>query len=309
MSGRLSPDFERTLRRYVLGGLDEPLRIELEETLVSDPGAFEALGVVEDELVEEYLDGALDVSERAALERSFLTSAAREARLRFAQALRDRTRRGAAGEASRSAAIPASRSTRAHPAWLAVAAALAFSLAGNVWLATRGVRPEGVPLPAAAEAGSPVAAAPTPVPGDSGALAREQAARTRAESNAARLELELARARSSVVTLALSAGRLRAAGDSARITLGAGAVAVRLRLELASAEYASYRAALVDQDGGEIWTATRLEPVREGDDSVVNLVLPAGLLPPGDYEIALSGSQGGGEPVPAGRYAFRVAGR
>ena len=49
---RLTPDFERTLRRYVLGDLEEDVRPELEELLVTDSDAFEALGVIEDELIE-----------------------------------------------------------------------------------------------------------------------------------------------------------------------------------------------------------------------------------------------------------------
>jgi len=311
VSSRLSPGFERRLRRYVLGELDEPLRAELEETLVSDPDAFEALGVIEDELVEEYLDGALDAAERGAFERGFLTSDRRESRLRFARELRERARDAAAGPALRSEATPAAGSTRPRPAWLALAAALAFSLVGNIWLATRPAEPDvpRQPLPAA-EARSPVAAAPAPAPGDSAAdIARERTARVQAELHAARLERELARARSSVVTLALAAGRLRSAGDAARISLPAEAVAVRLRLELASAAYSSYRAALVDQDGNEVWTASRLEAKRQGGDPVVVLVLPATLLPAGDYEVALSGSQRGGEPELVATYAFRVTGR
>jgi anti-sigma factor RsiW len=71
---RLTPDFERTLKAYVLGNLDEDLRVELEELLVTDPDAFEALGVIEDELVEEYLDGTGSPSERRSFEERYLAS-------------------------------------------------------------------------------------------------------------------------------------------------------------------------------------------------------------------------------------------
>jgi hypothetical protein len=130
---RLTPELEATLRRYVTGGLDEALRGELEERLVTEPPVFEALGVVEDELVEEYLDGLGTPAERQAFEQGFLTSPRRVERLRFAKALRARA--GVLGDRrgrERGASDP-----RRRVAWIGLAAALLLSLSGNLWQAMR----------------------------------------------------------------------------------------------------------------------------------------------------------------------------
>ena len=137
---RLTPELEATLRRYVLGGLDEGGRSELEEQLVTEPDVFEALGVVEDELIEEYLDGTGTDLDRGAFEREFLTSSQRQARLRLAKSLRKHASRGMAAAPARPQ--PVSGAGRWQPAWLALAAALVVSLAGNVWLVSRPEAPQ-----------------------------------------------------------------------------------------------------------------------------------------------------------------------
>src|SRR5262249_9204823 len=87
---RLTPDIERTLRRYALGGLEEELRPELEELLITDSDAFEALGVIEDELIEDYLEETGSPAERRSLERHLLSRPDGLRRLRLARALRER---------------------------------------------------------------------------------------------------------------------------------------------------------------------------------------------------------------------------
>jgi hypothetical protein len=140
-NSRLTPELEATLRRYALGGLPEGARSELEQQLVTDPDVFETLGVVEDDLIEEYLDGTSTELDRGAFERHFLTSPVRVARLRFARALRTHAARGMAAEPARPQPATAVRVARWQPAWLGLAAALAASLAGNVWLANRSAQP------------------------------------------------------------------------------------------------------------------------------------------------------------------------
>jgi hypothetical protein len=310
VSARLTPDFERTLRRYVLGQLDEPLQAELEEMLVSDQDGFEALGVVEDELVEGYLDGSLSEAERVAFERHFLTSPKREGRLSFARALRGQSAGGAAGRFARPVRVFGI--ARPQTAWIGLAAVLAVSLAGNVWLVSRTAGPAGglESPPAGPPAPTPVAAARGPELAELGAaLAREQAARAGSDARAARLESELTRARAGIVSYALAAGRLRSTGESARLTLPREAVAVRLRLELAAADHPSYRAEIFDQEGELVWAASKLISDEDEGEAAVVLVLPAGLLAAGDYEVSLSGAPAGSAPEVVGTYAFGVAKR
>lgn len=290
MNARLTPDLERTLRSYVLGGLDEAVRPELEELLITDPDAFEALGVVEDELLEEYLDGGGTEADRLAFERHFLTSPQRAARLRFASALRARASLGMAAEPPRPQR-PTVRPVRWQPAWIGLAAALAASLAGNLWLASRDLSPT--------QAVSPRSPTPAMAPiGDS--------ERSRAEVRATAPDETSRRSHVGIVTFALSAGALRAGGVTRRVTVPAGAV-VRLRLELAGDDYALYRAALLDAEGDEVWAASKLKAEAEAGRAAVVLVLPAGLLPRGDYQLKLSGLAERGALEAVGSYAFRVS--
>jgi cell division protein FtsB len=87
---RVARHLDATLKRYVLGELDEQPRLEFEERLVVDPELFELLGPTEDELVEEYLEDVLSPAERARFERHFLTNEDRRWHLEFVQLLKDR---------------------------------------------------------------------------------------------------------------------------------------------------------------------------------------------------------------------------
>src|SRR5262245_22433148 len=89
-SARLASELEADLRRYVLGGLEDGPRLAIEERLVTDPDAFDALGIVEDELIEAYLDGSAPVADRRAFERHFLARPEGPQRLQLARALQAR---------------------------------------------------------------------------------------------------------------------------------------------------------------------------------------------------------------------------
>ena len=267
---RLTPELEGTLRRYVRGDLDETLRLELEELLLNDPEAFEALGVVEDELMEEYLDGGGSARERKAFEEHFASSPERRRRLSFARALRARATGEAAPPVVDAPPEPVERPTAGRrpswlealagllrprqwqPAWAAVAAVLAISLAGNVWQASRrAVPPE-------------------------------------------------------TATVELAADLLRAEGTLPRVSVPAGATGVRLLLELSGEDYPRYRAALLDEEGNELWVAPRLQAETARGRTSIALVVPAALLPRGDYQVKLFGITPSGEPEQLSSSPFRV---
>ncbi|MDD1633238.1 MAG: hypothetical protein LUP91_13670 [Methylococcaceae bacterium] len=327
---RLTPDFERTLRRYVLGDLDEGLRVELEELLLTDPEAFEALGVIEDELLEEYLEGAGAASERRRLEERFLTTPERRRRLSLVRALKERANpdqhprvealpaRANAVAVQPAAWRPAWIETLAEwlrparqPAWVAVAAALAVSVVGNVWLLSRDQAqgPARTPAPPTEER--------TGLGLEEGLAAqnralqarldREQRDRAAAEARATALETRLGRPRTSVTTFALAAGLLRGQGSLPRVSVPADAELVRLRLELPEDGYPLYRAALHDPDGAEIWAASRLRAVGGHGQAAVVLAVPSELLPRGDYQVKLSGLRDGAELEALATYPFRVS--
>jgi hypothetical protein len=302
------------MRRYVLGDLEEGLRVELEELLITDPEAFEMLGAIEDELIEEYLDETSLPEERRRLEQRLLSSPQGMSRLRFARALKTRA---SARRIRPPAPVPRARGWFARPgewqgAWLGLAAALAISLLGNAWLASRYRRQ----AQNAADSSAPVPSGPVvssaPPLAQTGAerehaaarLEAEQRERAKAEARLALLEQKLRSPAPRIATFALAAGLLRGEGSLPRVTVPADAVLVGLRLELSGDDYPRYRAALLDANGDEIWTASKLKA--EGKPGSVILLLPIALLPRGDYQVKLSGVSQGGEPEAVGTYAFRV---
>jgi hypothetical protein len=240
---RLTPDFEQTLRRYVLGELEERLRLELEELLLTDTDAFEALGVIEDELIEKYMEGSGTAEDRRAFEQSFLDSPERQRRLDFARALRARASR------------KGPRMSSVRPlAWIGLAAVLVVSVGTTVLMRSSG--PERLP---------PVA------------------------------------------SYDLAGGLIRAGGSLPRVVVPAGAVVVDLRVELPSNDYPAYKAAVLDEDGKEVWSASKLAANEQGGAVAIVLPVASTLLPPGDYQAKLSGLPASGEPEALGSYPFRVA--
>jgi hypothetical protein len=309
---RLTPDVERTMRRYVLGDLEEIVRSELEELLITDPDTFEALGIVEDELVEEYLEETGSPAERRSFERGFLSSPEGQRRLLFARALRSR----ASMPALRLDPVPAtSRIDRPQawgwrPAWVGLAATLAISVVGNVWQATRHPTQEATaqgPAPFPPSSVTPVAEVNIEARELKASLAREQRERALAEARAQTLEKQLQGSRAPMVAFTLAAGLLRGAGSVLRVTVPKDVVVVQLRLELPGDDYPLYRAALLDANGDEIWAASRIRAEGAPGSPVAVVWLPSVLLSRGDYQIKLSGVSAGGEREALGTYPFRVS--
>jgi hypothetical protein len=321
---RLEPDFERTLRRYVLDTLDEVPRLQLEERLVEDPDAFEALGVIEDELTEEYLDGTLADTERLAFERRSSSALHFRHTPDFFNALRTRASISATKQPEVRRWDPATwfRPVPLQPAWLgAAAAALVLSLTANTWLALRQNSLEGQlaqmqaePLQRETVPPSTGAAPPSPQLAQLTAtnqeleahLEAERQQRAQAETLVEQLKRTARRPATSAPTFVLAAGLLRGAGSLPRVVVPSDVNVVRLRLDLPSDEYPLYKAVLYDVDGDEIWAQSKLKAEETEEQIVVSLLMPASLLPHDDYQMKLSGITESGEPEGLASYTFRV---
>jgi len=78
------------IRQYLLGRLDdnENLEKEVSQRLFLDDGLSEQVDAIEDEIIEEYLEGTLNAADRQAVTGYFLRSRERREKLRFNQLLR-----------------------------------------------------------------------------------------------------------------------------------------------------------------------------------------------------------------------------
>lgn len=104
----------------------------------------------------------------------------------------------------------------------------------------------------------------------------------------------------------LSSGLVRSVGgELKRVQIPSGTLLVRLRLELDGTEYSSYRAALHQAGGDEVWSQNLSATTIDGREAV-ELTLPAELLPPGDYYVRIRGVALQKDPVVLDRYDFRV---
>jgi hypothetical protein len=86
----LKPEIERQeLRTYLLGTLDVDHQTQFEERILTEPGVYEELLLVEEELIDQYLAGDLSAVEQQQFESHFLITAERQKNLRFAKLLQE----------------------------------------------------------------------------------------------------------------------------------------------------------------------------------------------------------------------------
>jgi len=81
---------ENTIRKYLLGRLANQGELEksLNQQIFFDSELSEIVDSIEDEIIEDYLDGALDGADRKMVEEYFLLPAQRKEKLQFARFLR-----------------------------------------------------------------------------------------------------------------------------------------------------------------------------------------------------------------------------
>lgn len=84
---KISQSDEITLREYLLGQLDPGAELthQLEERIFTEPEFAEFAAVIEDEILEDYLEGVLDSADREAAEKHFLRPRQRLEKLQLAQ--------------------------------------------------------------------------------------------------------------------------------------------------------------------------------------------------------------------------------
>ena len=81
---------------------------------------------------------------------------------------------------------------------------------------------------------------------------------------------------------------------------------MRLKLELARNDYRIYQAAISDANDKLILRASDLYAQSEGGRASIIVEVAAGLIPPNDYQVKLSGLTSGGQSEGVARYSFRV---
>lgn len=127
---------DEILRHYLLGSIDPEVREGVEKRLFSDDRIFwEQLCLVEDELIDDYVDDELDAKEVESFERCFLSTEERREKLEFARALKAHVEKQ---QSTPKRVWHPLRGQVSAPSWAAAAAAvLLFVLPALTWQIAR----------------------------------------------------------------------------------------------------------------------------------------------------------------------------
>jgi hypothetical protein len=310
---------ETKLRRFLLGEMPENERVEFEEQFLLDEELFENIRVAEDELIESYLRGTLEASEKTNFEKHYLSNPKRRERVEFTRQMLEKF----------AAAKKTERVVETVSFWEKIAAffrqpqfalgsavAILLLLLGG-WLLFRNV---GKPVDI-------VTVTPTPTPTSSATPTPTTTETPKVDSNVnlpnksngenlnqrpsnvnkplpnveptpKKEDIE----RPVITTLALFTGGVRSDGKTNELNLPRNSGGANLQLNLESQDYKLYRAEIVDQNGQIIYRSGRLVP----NKSKVNVLVSPQKLKRGDYIIKLYGKNTQNEDESVADFQFRV---
>lgn len=296
---RQPPVSDETLRRYLLGSLDQPERLRLDELLLIDDEFAERVQLAESALTDDYAIGRLSRNEIELFKSKFLVTQTRQESVRVSMALSDHANSHPAVVAKQSwrekiTGFLAFDSSRA-PA-LVGAFAVLILLVGVVWLVAKHQR-EAPPLIAKNE----------PVPASSPAVVSPESPSQTAKPTPLPSPPSVENATpATVATFVLLPGALRSGGDMTRIAIPGGERDVlRLSLVVESPTEDTYQAELSTAEGQKVLVRPNLRITRNGHAKIV-LTVPVRLLHTRDYQIKLTHQKPDGQSESAGRYYFRA---
>lgn len=270
------------------------------------------------DLADAYLAGRLSEEERAVFEAHYFDCAACLERLEATEGLREGMRQVAAEDLAGAAAdrarlgLLAALAALSRGRRLALAAAfLLLAALPGLWLLGQKRALEGQLAAAVAGAGEQRAAFEARLRGLEEARAadrrRQEEALGRERERQARTAVEEPQVNVPVFLLAaVRSGEEAGREPVNQVPLAPGARSIVLTAELATVDFPFYRASLRTGEGREIWKAEGLRP---DDRDTLVLLLPASLVPPGVYRLAIEGGRDGGRWFAAGVYPFRVVRR
>jgi len=303
------PKSDDTIQRYLLGSASEEECDAFERCYLSDDAEFERVSAAEDDLIEDYLDGRLQPAETHRFEEYFLSAAQRREKLDFARSLRtvlpqpsvSKQRKSASAQHTWFRTLPALDWMRWAPAAGRAVAAVACGL---LIFQNRQLSRDVHSLRAEKAVAAELNHNPTLEISrrqDQTPEAREARALKEDEQNF--LVASQMAPKQPMVGAVLSPLLTRSGGSWQRITIPPGSQLVELKLSLLDEEYRFYRTTVRLAEGQELLSQSHLRPTSRRQ--VVTLV-PAVLLPPGDYQVLLAGEAADGTYTPAASYTFRI---
>lgn len=273
----LNPNFDKQeMKSYLLGTLRADRQEAVEESILCDPGVYEELLVIEEELIDQYVAGSLSSFEQKQFETHFLITAARQKNLRFGRLLRRYVNAQPAVVRSEHIVAAVCQADRPAPA------NRFFSLFGFIG---RG--------PALAFSTALVACISVILL--LCLLELKKNTQQRAQNNS-----------SQPVAFTLAPGSLRSEGAAThRVTVPPKGYNVKLQLEVTNTRFPRYKSELF-RENELLQTFAELKVETSGEHHIVPLTIAGDMLGPGDYQVKLSGVLDSGHDEFIDNYSFRV---
>jgi anti-sigma factor RsiW len=303
------------LKSYLLGELGPDERHRLEQRLMTESEAFEELHRIEEELIDDYLEGGLSGRDRERFENFFLAAPERKQKLSFAKSLKrylaaHKSEAGRQGHESNSrhAFLP----LRNRALKWAFAASLLFMVAGGSWsvLQISSLRTaldlERTETRASQER---LKSAQIQNRDLTVSLENEQSRVRQMEQQVAELKNNqkqgpsLLPGQDLATTIAITlTPLLRDVNGNPRKSIPAGTTLVRFDVKMEPRDYRQYQATLQRVGGNKIMTQTSssIQGLFSG------MIVPAELLTPEDYVLTLTGITAAGDMEDTRSYYFRI---
>lgn len=254
------------MREFLLGTLDGVHKTQFEERILTEPGVYEELLVVEDELIGQYVAGDLSAVEQRQFENHFLITAERHKNLRFGKALQAYAISRLNLTERKQSPIPVhSFSLLRTPLrrWSTVAVlATVLGCAGIIFVR--------------------------------GLVNKREAAFVVPQTS------------SRVVTVTLLPGTAGTEGsETQRVIVSPKGAEVKLELELSNPTFRNYKSELF-RENKSLQVSDELTIEAKGEQRVVPFTITGEMLSPGDYQVKLSGVLDSGADAFIDNYSFRV---
>ena len=291
--------------RYLLGDVTEQERNQLEEQYASNRDLLAKLTELENDLIDDYVNGALSDNDRALFESSYLKNAERNQRREFATALTTCLQETRAGNARTSHEPKRAASWRLQvpipalsmPRFLSGVLALVVAVGSYIFWVQRQMQNQIYQIQKeqrTLQAGQQqLSSQITDLRADVNQIGTGKEAPDRGQRTLARLTL--------IPNLS------RGNGKEPSIALDPGVSSLELLLPLIEDRYGSYRVSVSTADGAAVW---QQENVRTrlgfGTRHFIRLQMPARTLTDNDYVVRLYGAAADGKFEDVAAFLFRV---
>jgi anti-sigma factor RsiW len=265
------------IRRYLLGELDEELREQLEQRLISDSSYKQEVLITEGELLDEFVLGELSPEDRALFLRNFLASPAQRRKLETAKALhayaanhKSPAQPGLEGGWLKGlVAFFRSRNRFMQFSWATVALLVLVGSAALIYSIISGQNPYHDELVALNQFSSPV--------------------------------LE---AGPSVASAQLAPLLFRGSNEAKTIKVSRETTVVQLQLPTAAGAPAKYRVTLKENGGAEVFQLNDVATRQVGSNSMLVLQIPVKMLTATDYVVEVLENSASADSMTV--YSFRI---